>query len=139
MSSLKNHYINLAIVIAGIINAIVGGILIYSSFQGHSSFGIISGTLIPFAALAFYGDGYGKYKNLEITKDIIKKVFKPSIKIGIMLLVLMIILLTWISVSQNEISIDFEYFYFFIIILLIFLIPNLLVQFGFYFFLKSKI
>lgn len=138
MALLKNHYINLAIVIAGIINAIVGGILIYSSFQGHSSFGVISGALIPFAALAYYGDGYGKYKDFEITKDIIKKIFKPSIKIGITLLVLMEILLTWISISQNEISFDFEYLSFFTIILLIFLIPNLLFQFGFYLFLKRK-
>ena len=112
MALLKNHYINLAIVIAGIINAIVGGILIYSSFQGHSSFGVISGALIPLAALAFYGDGYGKYKNFEITKDVIKKIFKPSIKIGITLLVFMVILVAWISISQNEISFDFEYLYF---------------------------
>ena len=138
MALLKNHYINLAIVISGIINIIVGGILIYSSFQGHSSFGVIAGALIPLSALAFYGDGYGKYKNLEITKDVIKKIFKPSIKIGITLLVLMIILLTCISISQNETSIDFEYLYFFAIILLIFLIPNLIVQFGFYLFLKRK-
>jgi hypothetical protein len=138
MTLLKNKHINISIIIAGVINAIVGGILIYSSFQGHSSFGVISGALIPLAALAFYGDGYEKYKNIEITEDIIKKVFKPSIKIGITLLVLMIILVTWISISQNEISIDFEYLYFFVIILLIFLIPNLLVQFGFYLFLKRK-
>jgi len=139
MALLKNHYINLAIVITGIINAIVGGILIYSSFQGHSSFGVIAGTLIPLAALAFYGDGYGKYKNLEITKDVIKKIFKPSIKIGLTLLVLMLILVMWISISQNEISIDFEYLYFFTIIFLIFIIPNLFLQFGFYMFLKRKI
>lgn len=139
MAVLKNQYINLAIVIAGIINGIVGGILIYSSFQGHSSFGVISGALMPLAALAFYGDGYKKYTNSEITKSVIKKIFTPSIKIGITLSVLMVILVTWISISQKEIVIDFEYLYFFTIILLIFLIPNLLVQFSFYFFLKKRL
>ena len=138
MTILKNKYINISIVIAGIINVIVGGILIYISFLGHSSFGVILSVLVPLAALAFYGDCYGKYKNFEITKGILKKIFKPSVKIGITILILMIILVTWISISQNEISIDFEYLYFFTIILLIFLIPNLLVQFGFYLFLKRK-
>ena len=138
MALLKNHYIYIAIVIDVIIYAIVGGILIYSSFQGHSIFGVILGVLIPLAALAFYGDGYAKYKNFEITKNVIKKIFKPSIKIVITLFVLMLILMTLTSISQNEISFDFEYLYFFTIILLIFLVPNLLVQFGFYLFLKRK-
>jgi len=138
MALLKNLHINLAIVIGGIINVIIGGILIYSSFQGHSSFGVILGALMPLVALAFYGDDYKKYINFEITKDILKKIFKPSIKIGITLLVLMVILVTWISISQNEILIDFEYLYFFAIIFLFFLIPNLLIQLSFYFFLKRK-
>ena len=138
MNKIQQKYISIAMIITFIINMLIGGILIYSSFQGHSSFGVISGILIPLTTLIFYGDGYGKYKNFEITKDIIKKIFKPSIKIGITLLVLMVILVTWISISQNEISIDFEYLYFFTIILLIFLIPNLLIQFGFYLFLKRK-
>ncbi|NRD19611.1 hypothetical protein HNV08_06095 [Winogradskyella eckloniae] len=139
MAVLKNHYINIAIIIAGIINAIVGGILINSSIQGHSSFGVIAGALIPLAALAFYGDGYRSYKNLEVTETILKKIFKPSIKIGLMLFVLMMLMLGWISASQNEIAFDMEYLYFFAIILAIFLTPNLLVQFLFYMFLKRKI
>jgi hypothetical protein len=138
MALLKNHYIYVAIAIAVIINAIIGGVLIYSSFQGHSSFGVISGVLVPLAALVFYGDGYRKYKNWEITKDLMKKIFIPSIKICITFLVLMLVLEIWISIYQNEISIDLEYLYFFTIILLIFLIPNLLVQFGFFLFLKNK-
>lgn len=139
MALLKNHYINLAIVISGIINATVGGILIYSSFQGHSSFGIISGALIPLSALAFYGDGYGKYKNLEISKDILKKIFKPSIKIAFTLLTLMIVLISWIGFTDNQLHIDLDYLYFFLIILLIFLVPNLIIQIGFYYYLKRKI
>ncbi|MBJ2172743.1 hypothetical protein JBL43_00745 [Aureibaculum sp. A20] len=138
MELIKNKHINLAIIIATIINAIVGGFLVYTSFQGHSSFGIILGAILPIIALVLYINIYGKYEDLEITKDLEKKIFKPSIKIVITLLVLMVILVTWISISQNEISIDSEYIYFFTIVLLIFLIPNLLVQFGFYLFLKRK-
>lgn len=82
MALIKKKQFYLSLIISGLLNAIIGGVLIHFSFEGHSSIGIIIGAIVPLAALSFYGDGYGKYLNLEITKDLLPKVFRPSIKIA---------------------------------------------------------
>jgi hypothetical protein len=139
MIMLKQKHIYFSIVISGIINAIIGGILIYYSFIGHSSFGLISGALIPLAALSFYGEGYSKYKNFEITIDLLKKVFKPTIKIIYTFLVLNIILMSWVGFLNSEIPMNSENLLFLIVILLIFVLPNLVLQIGFYNYLKKRL
>jgi hypothetical protein len=140
MTLLKSKYINISILISGILNAIIGGFLIYSSFQGHSSFGLFAGALIPLAALSFYGDGYSKYKNFEITKELLKKIFKPTIKIAYTVLVIMVLLMILIGFTENQFpAVDLEYLYFFLIILIIFVVPNLVLQIGYFYYLKKKI
>ncbi|MCK7591237.1 hypothetical protein M0G43_11680 [Subsaxibacter sp. CAU 1640] len=140
MTLLKNKYVTISILVGGILNAIIGGFLIYSSFQGHSSFGLVAGAIIPLAALSFYGDGYSKYKNSEITNDLLKKIFKPTTKIAYTVVILMILLMIFIGFTENQFpTLDLEHLYFFLIILMIFAVPNLVLQIGYFYYLKKKI
>jgi len=87
MTIIKNEYINLSIILSIILNIIIGVILIKASFSGHSSFGVLIGVLMPLATVAFYGDGYSRYKRKSIEKRTLKKVFRPSLKMATMIFI----------------------------------------------------
>lgn len=133
----SNWHINIVILLGALINAVTGGILIYFSFQGHSSVGLVIGVILPLAALSFYGDGYSRFKGVLKYDYKCKHVFRPSRNIFYSLLCLAVLFFIFQWFQDGQIKFQVEQFLFFILVTMMFIIPNMLLQLGYYKFLKK--